>query len=44
MRNALMIGAMAGVVLAWGILNFKWLRRKFTMAEEESDPEGDDVS
>ena len=45
MRNAIMIGAMAGIALAWVILNFKWLRRKFTMAEEEEEiEEGDDRS
>jgi hypothetical protein len=27
MRNALMIGAIIGIVLAWAVLNFKWIRK-----------------
>ncbi|MFA5309033.1 MAG: hypothetical protein WC370_06055 [Dehalococcoidales bacterium] len=41
MRNALMIGAILGIVLAWGILNWKWIRKsvfaKPAIAEKEDE-------
>jgi hypothetical protein len=40
MRNALMIGGLIGVVLAWGFLNRSWLRRKLSSATSSS---GDDT-
>jgi hypothetical protein len=42
MRNALMIGAIVGIVLAWAILNFKWIRRSmFTKSASNAEKEED---
>jgi hypothetical protein len=36
-RNALAIGAILGMIIAWAILNYRWLRKVLTSSGEEAE-------
>jgi hypothetical protein len=40
-RNTLLIGAIAGIVIAWGILNFRWIAKGMPSSKPPAKNEGD---